>query len=158
MPVLSTGAGYEMNPVELRVGILLVLSGFTWLAIFWGRRFVAGSKRHAFQAAPLPSDSTTAVQVRLLVFSTADCRQCHTHQAPAVQQVRAAYGDLLTIEEIDAPATPDLASRYHILTVPSTVILDASGRARAVNYGFAPAAQLSTQIDAARNAEPALAG
>lgn len=147
-----------MNPVLLRIGILLALGGLTWLAVFLGRNYVAGRKRRALRAAPLPTSSAMSGKVRLLVFSSADCRQCHTHQAPAVQQVSVAWGDLLAIEEIDAPATPDLTMRYHILTVPSTVILDAAGRARAVNYGFAPAALLLTQIDAAWEAETALVG
>jgi hypothetical protein len=35
-----------------------------------------------------------------------------------------------------------------VLTVPTTVVLDATGHAHAVNYGFAPMQRLLEQVDA----------
>jgi hypothetical protein len=69
-------------------------------------------------------------------------------QTPALHRVLAARGEAVNVEEIDALDTPELARRYHIMTVPTTVVLDAAGKARAVNYGFANAQRLLTQIDA----------
>ncbi len=42
---------------------------------------------------------------------------------------------------------PELTERYRVLTVPTTVVLDASGRAHAVNYGFANTQRLLEQVD-----------
>jgi hypothetical protein len=55
----------------------------------------------------------------------------------------------VVVEEIDAPSTPELTRRYSVLTVPTTVVLDAAGRARAVNYGFADTRRLLEQVDEA---------
>jgi hypothetical protein len=41
----------------------------------------------------------------------------------------------------------ELAQRYQVLTVPTTVVLDATGQAHAVNYGFANTKRLLEQID-----------
>ncbi len=65
----------------------------------------------------------------------------------ALQRVVAARGDQIAIVEIDAPNEPDLTQRYRVLTVPTTVVLDATGRAHAVNYGLANTQKLLTQID-----------
>ena len=85
--------------------------------------------------------------VRILAFSSDDCRQCHQLQAPALQRVRQKLGDAVSVVEVDAPNAPELVQRYRVLTVPSTVILDASGHARAVNYGFANTQRLLDQLD-----------
>jgi len=40
-----------------------------------------------------------------------------------------------------------LAQRYQVLTVPTTVVLDAAGYVHAVNYGFANTQRLLEQVD-----------
>ena len=120
------------------------------LLVQGGRWFVADKRRQALAAAPLHLSQAqmTSGRVHILVFSSEDCRQCHTHQKPAIERVLALRAGDVSAEEIDAPNHPELTERYHILTVPSTVILDAVGHAHAVNYGFAPTQQLLDQIDA----------
>jgi thiol:disulfide interchange protein len=86
--------------------------------------------------------------VRILAFSSDDCVQCHRMQTPALRRVLDARPDVV-VEEIDAPRAPELTHRYSVLTVPTTVVLDAAGRARAVNYGFADTQRLLEQVDAA---------
>jgi len=51
------------------------------------------------------------------------------------------------VVDVDATTERDLVQAYHVMTVPSTVILDAAGQAQAVNYGFAHTQRLLTQID-----------
>lgn len=86
--------------------------------------------------------------MRILAFSSADCHQCHTMQTPALQRVTGARKYQVSVEEIDAPGSPELTRRYQVLTVPTTVVLDAAGRVHAVNYGFASTQRLLDQVDA----------
>jgi thioredoxin-like negative regulator of GroEL len=86
--------------------------------------------------------------VRILAFSSADCRQCHTLQRPALLRVAELREDIVSVVNIDAPSSPDLTERYQVLTVPTTVVLDATGKAHAVNYGFTNAQRLLEQVDA----------
>jgi thioredoxin-like negative regulator of GroEL len=112
-------------------------------------------RRLAFAALPTQSLSITdgtdedaaRTPVRILAFSSADCRQCHTMQTPALQRVTEARKDQVSVDEIDAPGSPELTRRYQVLTLPTTVVLDAAGRVHAVNYGFASTQHLLEQVD-----------
>jgi hypothetical protein len=146
-----------MSDTLMRLGILFLVGLVAWLIVWSGRRFVANQRQQAL-AAPLPDtlidgkmNGATPVAnratVRILAFSSEDCKQCHQLQAPVLQRVVAARADQITVVEIDAPNEPDLTQRYHVLTVPTTVVLDATGRASAVNYGFANTQKLLAQVD-----------
>ena len=137
----------------VRVGVLVLVSILLVLVAWSGRRFVEAQRRRALSAAPLNSSGSDASAlaslslVRILAFSSDDCRQCHEMQIPALQRVLDARGSKVSVAEVDAPNSPELTQRYRILTLPSTVIMDASGRAHAVNYGFANTQRLLDQVD-----------
>lgn len=143
-----------MSEITTRLGVLLFISITIALAVWLGRRIVEAQRRHALAAAPLqnealpthPANRSDAL-VRILAFSTADCQQCHRLQAPALHRIMEARGDTVAVSEIDATTEHQLAEAYHVLTVPTTVVLDASGKAHAVNYGFASTQRLLEQID-----------
>jgi hypothetical protein len=137
-----------MPDLLLRLGILVLALVLIVVLVRGGRSFVARQKRLALSAAP-DAGATAAGKVRILAFSSVDCTQCHTLQEPTLRRLQALRGEEVDVVEIDAPAAPDLAKRYRILTVPSTVILAPTGEAQAINYGFANLHKLQTQIDAA---------
>jgi hypothetical protein len=47
---------------------------------------------------------------------------------------------------VDALIEPQLAARFGILTVPSTVVIGPAGDVRAINNGTATAERLATQV------------
>ncbi len=130
-----------------RMLVLAAVAGGVALLIGAGRAFVAARRRRALAAAPFTPVGGTgeAGPVRVLAFSTPQCQQCRLLQKPALAEV-AAQTEQVEILSIDALEQPELAERYGILTVPSTVVLAPNGRASAVNYGFAPARVLLEQI------------
>ena len=129
----------------LRLAILALALVLIAVLVWGGRFFVARQKRLALAGGLF---GPTGGKVRVLAFSSADCTQCHTLQQPALRRLQALRGNEIDVVEIDAPASPDLARRYRILTVPSTVVLNAAGEAHAINYGFANLNKLQQQIDA----------
>jgi hypothetical protein len=137
----------------VRIGVLVLVTILLWLMVWLGRRFVEAQRRRALAAAPINSGSDDVDAnpglslVRILAFSSADCRQCHELQIPALQRVLEARGTKVSVAEVDAPNSPDLTQRFRVLTVPSTVVMDAKGRAHAVNYGFANTQRLLDQVD-----------
>jgi len=136
----------------VRAVVLVLVSMLLLLVVWSGRRFVEAQRRRALAAVPYTSDGdmdfhASLSQVRILAFSSDDCRQCHEMQIPALQRVLDARGSKVSVAEVDAPNSPDLTQRYRILTLPSTVIMDAAGRAHAVNYGFANTQRLLDQVD-----------
>jgi len=147
-----------------RLAILLGVAILTCLIVLWGRRYVERRKQRALSALPpipvpvsvsevseqdaeISSKEHVSTPVRILVFSSDDCRQCHQFQTPALRRVAELREDIITIVEIDAPSSPDMTERYQVLTVPTTVILDETGKAHAINYGFANAQKLLGQVD-----------
>ncbi len=145
-----------MNEIPIRLGVLLLVGLSTWLVIWLGQHYVQGQRRSVLTAS-LPMTSSPALatpeaeiaqnHIRILAFSSEDCRQCHQLQTPALQRVQATCGDTVSIVDIDATRETKLAERYHVLTVPTTVVLDQTGRAHAVNYGFANTKKLLDQVD-----------
>ncbi len=89
----------------------------------------------------------TATRPSILFFSGATCTICHTAQRPALDRLVPELDGLVDIREVDVAADPALARRFEVMTLPTTVVLDAGGRVRAVNTGFAPAAQLRGQLE-----------
>jgi hypothetical protein len=143
-----------MPNMMLRLSILLLVCVFAFLIVWLGRRFVETRRQRAL-AASAPSAIATVTHsehstagIRILAFSSEDCRQCKQVQGPALRRVVEARGDAITIVDVDAPSSPELTQHYQVLTVPSTVILDATGKAHAINYGFANAQRLLEQVDA----------
>ena len=80
----------------------------------------------------------------ILYFTTEQCSTCRLMQEPALEKVGAP------IRRVDAIAERELADRFSIFTVPSTVVVGADGVAANVNYGYAGAEKLRHQLAAAR--------
>ena len=80
----------------------------------------------------------------VLYFSGPHCTICRTHQEPALK----ALGDVL-VRKVDALEERELADRYHVYTLPTTVVVAADGRPLHVNYGYAPARKLQEQLASA---------
>jgi hypothetical protein len=136
-----------MSELAIRLGVIAILGVMIWLTITTARAYVYWQKRQALSASPLV-EGLPGTAIRIMAFSTETCRQCHTHQWPAIQRVQALRPDRVVSEEIDTASHPELVERYHILTVPSTVVLDGGGHVQAVNYGFINTQGLLEQIDA----------
>jgi thiol-disulfide isomerase/thioredoxin len=82
----------------------------------------------------------------ILYFTTPECAPCKTIQRPALQRLQNVLGDRLQIVEINAQDKPDLAKEWGVLSVPTTFLLDASGKARQVNHGATSAEKLLAQL------------
>ncbi len=95
--------------------------------------------------APLPGRKPGVPAV--LYFTTPNCAPCKTVQRPALQRLQAHLGDRLQIIEVDASAQPELASRWGVLSVPTTFVIDARGQLRHVNHGAVRAEKLIQQLE-----------
>ncbi|HXF84629.1 MAG TPA: thioredoxin family protein [Anaerolineales bacterium] len=82
----------------------------------------------------------------IVYFTTPDCAPCKTIQRPALDQVKALFGEMLDVIEINAIEQPDLAKKWGVMSVPTTFLLDARGEVRFVNNGVARAEKLMEQL------------
>jgi thioredoxin-like negative regulator of GroEL len=83
----------------------------------------------------------------ILYFTGDGCTVCRTHQEPAL----AKLGEV-RVDKVDAIADRALADRFHVYTLPTTVVMSRDGSALHVNYGYAPAPKLERQLAEARSA------
>jgi hypothetical protein len=81
----------------------------------------------------------------LLYFTTADCAQCRFQQAPILQQF--AQSGRVPVVTVDAVAEAEVARHFGVMTVPTTVLLDAMLRPVAINHGLASLDRLQQQAE-----------
>jgi thioredoxin-like negative regulator of GroEL len=102
----------------------------------------ASQRRHLLGQVVEPDVQGPAI----LFFSGAACTICHTAQRPALDRLAPALDGRVAVHEVDVAEDPALAQRFHVMSLPTTVVVDAEGRARAVNAGFAPTPVLERQL------------
>jgi thioredoxin-like negative regulator of GroEL len=121
----------------------LALAGAVVLA-FVCLETVRGWRARRLSAAATAAPSSDPY---ILYFTGESCTACRTHQEPAL----ARLGDV-RVDKVDAVEERSLADRFHVYTLPTTVVMAADGRALHVNYGYAPATKLERQLAEARGA------
>jgi thiol-disulfide isomerase/thioredoxin len=84
----------------------------------------------------------------ILYFTTPDCVVCKTSQRPALFRLQERLGDEVQVIEVDAYEKPDMAKTWGVMSVPTTFILDAEGKARHVNHGVTSTEKLIEQVRA----------
>ncbi len=82
----------------------------------------------------------------ILYFRSENCGPCLA-QSHHLRQLEKDLGDRLAVREIDAERQSDLAARYGIFTLPTTLITDGNGRVKHINYGLAASATLARQVE-----------
>lgn len=122
--------------------LVLVAAGAAtvWLILRWRsaryRRISAADLVPPGRARPL-----------VLAFSTPDCVPCRTQQKPALHELLRRYPGRVEVREVDAADQPELADRFGIMTVPSTVVIDSRGRIVAINHGMTRWEKLAAQLN-----------
>ena len=111
--------------------------GLLWLA--W--QFY---KSKAMQALQLIDTSTG--KPNLLYFTGEYCAACEFQQTPIVESITAKLGDSIAVKKYDVSAHPELASRYKVLTLPTTIVVNEEGQVTHVNYGVAGREKLEAQL------------
>ncbi|HVC40820.1 MAG TPA: thioredoxin family protein [Candidatus Saccharimonadales bacterium] len=103
-----------------------------------GQRELVGSVvEHVARPGRLPS---------ILYFTGEACTICHTAQRPALRTLAAGIDSGIEIREIDIAVEPELARRYRVMSLPTTIVLDAGGEVTHINVGFASGEVLRRQL------------
>jgi thioredoxin-like negative regulator of GroEL len=126
------------------------VSNYLWAVVVAGAVVLAAAcleSVRARRARGLATGATaaTSTQPYILYFTGESCTVCRTHQEPALSRL-----DGVRIDRVDAIANRELADRFHVYTLPTTVVMSAGGRPLNVNYGYAPAPKLERQLAEAR--------
>ncbi|MCC7358851.1 MAG: thioredoxin family protein [Anaerolineales bacterium] len=84
----------------------------------------------------------------VLYFTTPDCLVCKTAQKPALQRLQTDLQAGVQIVEIDATVDTAAANYWGVLSVPTTFVIDAQGKPRAINHGLTSKEKLQRQLEA----------
>lgn len=112
------------------VGIVVLIAACLEAYRAWRARRVA-----------LGASGAPAAEPYILYFTGEGCTVCKTHQEPALARLPG-----VRVEKVDAVADRETADRFHVYTLPTTVVMSADGKALHVNYGYAPAPKLQRQL------------
>lgn len=132
-----------------RVAIAIVLIGLGWLGYqgfnWWSLRRAANlvGQSDPLLTAFLPG------RPAILYFTSVNCVACRTTQKPMLNQLQSAIGeDSVQIIQIDVDQEADAATRWGVMSLPTTYILDPNGTPQSVNYGVASTQKLRKQLEA----------
>lgn len=104
-------------------------------------------RRHRRRASRLLVASAGAGdQPAILYFRSDHCGPCLA-QSQHLRQLQRELNDRLAIREIDVERESDLATRYGIVTLPTTLVTDGRGQVKHINYGLAASATLARQLE-----------
>lgn len=103
----------------------------------------------AAQASPATQQETLLQPGRpaILYFTTPDCVTCRVYQKPQLHRLEGMLGERVQVVEVDAQSRPELAGRWGVMSVPTTFVLDSTGKPRHVNHGAVAAEKLAAQVD-----------
>jgi thiol-disulfide isomerase/thioredoxin len=117
------------------------------LAVFWAwNKWQLHRLSRAAQGRAPGLEGLRTGAAAVLYFTTADCSVCRTAQKPALEQLKAAFGELIQVIEINATERPAVADHWGVLSVPTTFIIDPQGQPRRVNHGLTSRAKLAVQL------------
>ncbi len=117
----------------------LIMGGLGLLWLGW--TYYKARLVKTFQPLETPGDKPA------LLFFTADyCASCKYQQLPIINRLVENFGDSVAVLQYDVTEHPDLAGRYKVLTLPTTIVLDSRGRVADLNYGVTPQNKLETQL------------
>ncbi|HEV3274659.1 MAG TPA: thioredoxin family protein [Candidatus Dormibacteraeota bacterium] len=101
------------------------------------RQLVGRVVENVVRAGQLPS---------ILYFTGENCTICHTAQRPALRALTAVIDPGIEIREVDIAIEPELARRYRVMSLPTTIVLDPDGQVTDINVGFASGEMLRRQL------------
>jgi thioredoxin-like negative regulator of GroEL len=83
----------------------------------------------------------------LLVFTSPTCGPCKLQQLPIVDRLMVDWHDKIDLSVIDVTEQPEVASRYGVWSLPTTIVLDADRQVAAINQGVASDRKLREEIE-----------
>ncbi|WP_119698072.1 TlpA family protein disulfide reductase [Microbacterium halotolerans] len=135
-----------MNPLVAAVVVVVVVAVAAIAGLLWRRRDGRVRTIEPDRVSPLELGYDTAAfgdRATLVQFSTEMCARC-----PSVRRLLTGFAAAEGVGhvEVDLTHRPDLASRFHVLQTPTTLLLDGSGILRARIGGMPRRDDLEAEI------------
>lgn len=126
----------------LILSVLIVL-GVIAYQLFTRRQLQMASS--AVHSDPLLSNIMLNKQT-IVYFTTPQCAPCKLQQTPTLNKLETASDGQLQIIRVDATEDPSAADRWGVFSVPTTFVLDETGKPRRVFNGVVSEDQLKQEL------------
>jgi len=127
-------------PDRLIAAIVIIAAGIGLYLAF--TRWQLWRARHI----PLDVAGRDPGKYLILYFTSPTCAVCKSVQEPTLRTVESKLGDKLQVIKVDTTERMDLAQRWQIMTVPTTLIFDGTDQLRLQNLGLAREGKLLKQL------------
>lgn len=121
---------------------ILIAAALIGAGVLVYRLLLSAQRRLAAQVVG-PGSSRPA----LLVFTSPTCAPCKLQQMPIVSRLMQRWGDRLELRIVDVTRQPDVADRFAVWSLPTTIVLDPAGNVSAINQGVASERKLGEQLE-----------
>ena len=130
--------------IEIFLAFVLVVKSFS--------TYSSWKVRSLFRKNRLPIDIEKGRPL-LLYFWTSDCAQCkpQERQIERAKAVLLQSGQTLKVQKLNALEDQALAKLLHVMTVPTTVLIDSKGNVTAWNPGLTQARKIVEQYNSSLN-------
>jgi thioredoxin 1 len=91
--------------------------------------------------------SETSAKPALYVFTSPTCAPCKLQQMPIVDQLMVEWEPWIELRIVDVTEQPDIAARFGVWSLPTTIVLDMARRVSAINQGVAGEKKLREQLE-----------
>lgn len=82
----------------------------------------------------------------IVYFTTPMCAPCKLQQTPILQRLQTELGEHLRVIRVDATQDPEAATRWGVLTVPTTFVLNGRMQPRSVYNGIIDGETLKREL------------
>ena len=122
--------------------VLITFMVIAGLGLLWlGWQIYAARVKRVLQPV-----GVTAGKPNLLYFTGEYCAACKFQQTPIIEAISAKFGEAVVVKTVDVSAQPQLASRYQVLTLPTTIIVNEAGQIVHINRGVVGQETLELQL------------
>lgn len=129
----------------------LLLAAGLLIGLVVAGKMIAVMNRRSVRARMNAATPADHGRPTLFYFWTTDCAACPVQGQQIEEAVRllAMRGKRFDVKQINAFEDPTLARSMNVMTVPTTVLLDAGGKVVAWNAGFREARTIVAQLESA---------
>lgn len=124
--------------IAIAIGLMVVGLAAYRVLLFAQHRMVArGSRIDRREASGRPA---------LLVFTSPTCGPCKLQQLPIIDRVMIDWHDMIDLSVIDVTEQPEVAARYGVWSLPTSIVLHADRSVAAINQGVASDRKLRAEF------------
>lgn len=125
---------------------ILIAIAIVGLGVLAYQLFLQAQRRRATRGS---LDRPATGRAAVLVFTSPTCAPCKLQQLPIIDRILLDWRDRIDVEIVDITAEPDMAVRYGVWSLPTTIVLDAQRKVIAINQGVAYEHELREQLASA---------